>query len=51
VLEKDTKHEWIDDDILEPSEIKGDLINGTITLIFITLDGIYKWRLLIQTLN
>jgi hypothetical protein len=51
VLEENTKHEWTNDDILELSEIKGDLINGTITLVFITLNGIYKRRLLIQTLD
>jgi hypothetical protein len=47
VLKEDIKHEWINDDILELSKIKGDLINGIITLIFITLNNVYKRRLLI----
>jgi hypothetical protein len=51
VLEEETKYEWIDDDILEPSKIKGDLTNGTITSVFITLNGVYKRRLPIQTLD
>ena len=51
MLEEDIKYKWTDDDILEPGEIRSDLIKGPITSYLIDLNSVYKRRLLIQTLD
>ncbi len=42
VLKEETKHKWTNNNILELGKIRGDLTNGIITLVFITLNGVYK---------
>ncbi len=42
MLEEETQYKQTNNDILGPGEIRGDLANRTITLVFITLNGIYK---------
>lgn len=42
VLMEETMHEWSDDDILNPGEIRSDLANGNIRSPFLTLNGYYR---------
>jgi hypothetical protein len=39
VLEQETKHPWKDADVVQPGQIRTDLLTGPITSVYLTLEG------------